>query len=392
MSSATPVQADFPTPRARREYVLLAAALFLGWFTWSTQAMLSVVMAQDGYEPGYAGLIIGIGILPSLVATLTTGRLMARYRPLALAMIGFACMLVGHLALDWVRATPAALIPFRLVQGFGQGMAVTAMMVSAQRRINERRMVYFFGIFTSMLSLPSVLAPATAELYLELVGTRGLFTATAIPLIVAIILLLGPMRAESPPPPRAAAGPGYLALVTYPGSRLIHAMTLTAGVLWGFAPAFMALLLLQRDLPAWSFFTVMTLALFGSRFGLLAGVHALPRHMVVAGGFVLYGLAYGLLWLSPSLVSTMAAALVFGLGHSVAFPVLSVWASMRLPAHQRGGAVALAQLLFSGGSGTAPLLGGVVIQHFGVGAILVMMAFLPAILAIAVAVRKPPGG
>lgn len=48
MSAAPPPQADFPSPRARREYILLAAALFCAWFTWSTQAMLSVVLARDG--------------------------------------------------------------------------------------------------------------------------------------------------------------------------------------------------------------------------------------------------------------------------------------------------------------------------------------------------------
>lgn len=389
MSAAPPPQADFPSPRARREYILLAAALFCAWFTWSTQAMLSVVLARDGYEPAFAGFIIGIGILPSLFATLTAGRLMARYRPLALAMIGFGCMLAGHLALDWIRQDTALLIASRLVQGVGQGMAVTSMMVSAQRRINERRMVYFFGIFTSMLSLPSVLAPAAAELYLGSLGTQGLFTVMAVPLVASLLLLIGPMRAETPPPARAATGPGYLELATHNGSRLIHLMTLSAGFLWGFAPAFMALLLLERGLPAWSFFSVMTLALFGSRFGLLAGVHRLPRHVVVAGGFILYGSAYALLWASPSLPLTIVAALLFGLGHSVAFPILSVWAATRFPPAERGRAVALAQLLFSGGSGTAPLLGGAAIQHLGLDAVLMILAALPVVLALALSRRRP---
>lgn len=389
MSALPPEQADFPSPRARREYVLLAVALFCAWFTWSTQAMLSVVLARDGYEPAYAGFIIGIGILPSLAATLTAGKLMSRYRPLSLAIIGFGCMLAGHLALDWVRGDPAALILSRLVQGTGQGMAVTAMMVSAQRRISERRMVYFFGIFTSMLSLPSVLAPAAAELYLTRFGTEGLFTVMALPLVAALVMLTWPLRAETPPPPRAAAGPGYLELIGHPGSRLIHVMTLVAGFLWGFAPAFMALLLLQRDLPAWSFFSVMTVALFASRFGLLAGVHTLPRWVVVAGGFVLYGAAYALLWATPSLPLTILAALLFGLGHSVAFPVLSVWAAMRFPPAERGRAVALAQLLFSGGSGTAPLLGGAAIQHLGLDWVLALLAATPLLLSAILGMRRP---
>ena len=76
---------------------------------------------------------------------------------------------------------------------------------------------------------------------------------------------------------------------------------------------------------------VMTVTLFGSRFGLLAGVHALPRHVVVAGGMALYGLAYLLLWATPSIWATVAAAIAFGLGHSTAFPILSVWASVRFP-------------------------------------------------------------
>lgn len=373
-------EADFVSPRARGEYIAISAALFLGWLTWSTQAMLAVVLAQDGIAPGMAGLIIGIGIIPSQIATLTAGKLMARTRPLAVAIAGFVLMLAGHVALEWVRDMWVPLFAARLVQGAGQGLGVTAMMVACQRRLTDRRMVYFFGMFTSMLSLPNVIGPPVAELYLNRVGTGGLFLATGLPILAALALLARPVRHETPPPARSASGPGYLALVTHRGTRLVHLLTVTAGFLWGFVPAFLALLLLQRDLPAWSFFSVMTVTLFGARFGLLAGVHALPRQVVVAGGMALYGTAYLLLWATPSLWATITAAIAFGLGHSTAFPILSVWASVRFPSAERGGAVALAQLLFSGGSGLAPLAGGALIEVIGLDCLLALMGLAPLAL------------
>lgn len=385
------VEADFVSPRARGEYVAISAALFLAWFAWSTQAMLAVVLAQEGFAPAMAGLIIGIGIIPSQIATLTAGRLMARTRPLAIAIAGFALMLAGHVALEWVRDMWVPLFAARLVQGTGQGLGVTAMMVACQRRLTDRRMVYFFGMFTSMLSLPNVIGPPVAELYLNRIGTEGLFLATGAPILVAIALLLRPVAHETPPPARAASGPGYLALVTHPGTRLVHLLTVAAGFLWGFVPAFLALLLLQRGLPAWSFFSVMTVTLFGARFGLLAGVHALPRHVVVAGGMALYGLAYLLLWATPSLWATIAAAIAFGLGHSTAFPILSVWSSMRFPSAERGRAVALAQLLFSGGSGMAPLAGGALIQLFGLSNLLAAMGVVPLALGGLILLRQRGG-
>lgn len=381
-------EADFVSPRARTEYVAISAALFLAWFTWSTQAMLAVVLAQEGVAPAMAGLIIGIGIIPSQIATLTAGKLMSRTRPLAVAIAGFVLMLAGHIALEWVRDTTVPLFIARLVQGAGQGLGVTSMMVACQRRLTDRRMVYFFGMFTSMLSLPNVIGPPVAELYLNRIGTEGLFLATGVPILVAIALLLGPIGQETPPPARAAAGPGYLALISHPGTRLVHLLTVTAGFLWGFVPAFLALLLLQRDLPAWSFFSVMTVTLFGSRFGLLAGVHALPRNVVVAGGMALYGLAYLLLWATPSLWATIAAAIAFGLGHSTAFPILSVWASVRFPSVERGRAVALAQLLFSGGSGLAPLAGGALIELLGLSTLLGLMGLMPLALGGLILLRR----
>lgn len=388
MTGAANVEADFVSPRARGECVAISAALFLAWFTWSTQAMLAVVLAQEGVAPALAGLIIGIGIIPSQIATLTAGKLMSRTRPLAVAITGFTLMLAGHIALEWVRDTTVPLFAARLVQGAGQGLGVTAMMVACQRRLTDRRMVYFFGMFTSMLSLPNVIGPPLAELYLNQIGTEGLFPTTGVPIVIAIALLLRPVRHETPPPAKAGNGPGYLALITYPGTRLVHLLTITSGFLWGFVPAFLALLLLQRDLPAWSFFSVMTVTLFGSRFGLLAGVHKLPRQVVVAGGMALYGLAYLLLWATPAMWATVAAAMAFGLGHSTAFPILSVWASVRFPAAERGSAVALAQLLFSGGSGLAPLAGGALMQLIGLDTLLAMMGIVPIVLGGLVLFRR----
>lgn len=388
MTALAGTEADFVSPRARGEYVAISAALFLAWFTWSTQAMLAVVLAQEGVAPAMAGLIIGIGIIPSLIATLTAGKLMSRTRPLAVAIAGFVLMLAGHVALEWVRDMTVPLFIARLVQGAGQGFGVTAMMISCQRRLTDRRMVYFFGMFTSMLSLPNVIGPPIAELYLDRIGTEGLFLATGVPILAALALLARPIAHETPPATRTASGPGYLALITYPGTRLVHLLTVTAGFLWGFVPAFLALLLLQRDLPAWSFFSVMTVTLFGSRFGLLAGVHALPRHVVVAGGMALYGLAYLLLWATPSIWATMAAAVAFGLGHSTAFPILSVWASVRFPSAERGRAVALAQLLFSGGSGLAPLAGGALIEILGLNSLLAVMGVVPLALGGLILLRR----
>jgi len=364
---------DFRDARARWEFAAVCAATFLAFLSGSSLSLLAVVLQQVGHGDGAIGLILSAGMAPFAVAALLAGPLIGRFgstRPMLAAIV---LMLVSHVALEFVLRDATLTLLARILGGVGAGICVPAAMLYAQTRLTERRFVYLFGIFTTMLPLPNAIAPGLAELYLQRVGIQGFFLATAVPALAGLAIAATLRRGA--PAARGGGRPlGYLAVLRMREIRLVFVGYLVYGAILGFGGTYMAVLLHAREVPVAAYFTSFTVSLFAARFVLLAQVQRLSRDFVILVGGLCQSGSFLLLWLSAAPWATVIVGLLYGLGHSVMFPSLTAWANTHIPPADRGVSTALTQATFATGMTLTPLLGGVVVAQLGLDLLVLLLS------------------
>jgi MFS family permease len=112
-----------------------------------------------------------------------------------------------------------------------------------------------------------------------------------------------------------------------------------------------------------------------SRFTVMAWLGKRPRHLTAGGGLLLMGLGYAVLPLSSSSAVLVAtAAVIFGLGYSTVFPVLSLWATDQFEAAERGRAMAVFTAFFQGSIFVVPLVVGAMLRVLAFGHVLLALA------------------
>jgi MFS family permease len=228
-----------------------------------------------------------------------------------------------------------------------------------------------------MISFPAALAPTMAEAYFNHYGTKYLFIALSVPVFAGVIisLLLKPDVTKR--------GAFNRSEVTYLGLLRVRAvvvpilMITVVGLLWGFALSFMALLLHKNNVKTPYFFSVCTIALLGSRILVLKMFTVARREYTISAGLWLMAISYFVLSaFQITIFATVGAAMLFGVGYSFAFPVISVWISDQFEPHDRGKPVALLGACFQSGLFAAPLLVGLFSFYMSLESILFALAAL----------------
>jgi len=109
--------------------------------------------------------------------------------------------------------------------------------------------------------------------------------------------------------------------------------------------------------------------------------------MVIFAGALLQATAFLLLFLFASTPVTVLVGLLYGLGHSVMFPSLTAWANQHIPPADRGTSTALSQSMFALGMTLTPLVGGVVVGHLGLDALVLLLSLLGFAVALPLGLR-----
>jgi MFS family permease len=161
------------------------------------------------------------------------------------------------------------------------------------------------------------------------------------------------------------------------------------GALYGLIPSYMAPLLADVSIPIGFFFTSFTVVLFASRFLLMGRLEAWPRPRVLALGMAAMAVAYAIIALAPAWLPVVIAGLLFGLGYSVAYPVLSVWVAEQFEPHQRTTPIALFNAMFSVGILLTPWFGTYVITLSGYHGLLYVLSAAGLLLTAALLARPP---
>jgi MFS family permease len=260
-------------------------------------------------------------------------------------------------------------------------------MTFAKSKLTNERFVYLFGIYASMVPLPNAIGPPLAEAYFAAFGEHLFFVVGAVPAILAAALSLA--LSDNRPQAGGRGGLPLLPTAVLPGLRQPLVAIMVVGALYGLIPSYMAPLLADESVPIGFFFTSFTLVLFASRFLLIGYLEAWSQRRVLAGGMVAMAVAYGIIALASGWPLVAAAGVLFGLGYSVAYPVLSVWVAEQFEPHQRTTPIALFNTMFSLGILLTPWFGTYVIAVSGYRGLLWVLAAAGLLLTVALLTRRP---
>lgn len=381
--TATPDATTAASARPKRAFYLFCAITFLSFLTTSTLSYLSVMLSSVGMLREDIGMVLGSPLLPVVAGVLFAGKLIGRYGALRIAVVGQAITLLSFLCLGIVLADPLGATIARFVLGLGFGLVFPAALVYARSLLGGPNTVYWFGIFTSMIPLPNFIGPPLAEWYFAHYGSTWFFPVFALPLVASMVLMAFVKR-DVANAPSGAAGPGYLRLLTMKSLWLPHAAIIVVGLMWGFMLSFMALFLQGQAIPVASFFTSATLAMLLSRFTIMGWLGRMPPRRVVAGGLVSMSAAYLALALMPLAAPVvLLAGMVFGVGYSTAFPILSLWVADQFPPAERGQPMAMFTAMFQASIYGVPYLVAAM-SAFAIGLPQTLLVFSIMTLAFAI--------
>ena len=339
----------FVDSSARSEFARLAVIIFLTAMTNQQSVLLAVVWEEAGFAHRDIGLLIAVYGIPLVLMSLFSGLLANRIGLLHTVRIGAVLTTLGFLSLYLTHESVLGSLASRLVQGTGFALFHAPVMTYGTTRLTRERFVRLFGLLSAMAPLPYAF------------GAQGYFLAGTVPALIGLPLLWTLRPAEK------AEGPvgGILGLIATPRIWLPLTAAIVYGYMFGFISAYAAPFLVERGIVVGTFFTAFTISIFAVRFGGLALIENIDRRLVVAGGAVLLAAGLVLVALAQTVTSVAVAGLVFGLGHSIGFPVLSAWICDGTPPEQRATPMAVFNATFFAAMTVIALPASLAIGQFG---------------------------
>ena len=342
-----------------------------------------------GATPLLVGLAIGIYGFGQALLQVPVGVLSDRIGRHLTISLGLLVFFIGSLVAALAHGIEGIIIG-RALQGFGAVSGASQALAADHSDDANRSKV--MGIIGVSIGLAFVLAVVLSAPLAAISGLSGLFGLTAVLALGAIALLWivvpAPARRRAP---AAAHLPAVLRMLVTPQLLVLNASVFMMHAM--LTACFVALpLMLIRDSSLaldrqWELYLPVMLASAVVMGAVLRRVTSVRGSMTLvlvcaAGlGVSVCGFAGGghdtlLLW---------AAAIVFFSGFNLMEATLPSLVSRLAPAHMRGaalGAYATAQFL---GAGVGGVLGGVVLQHFGVSGVFLaaaalVLAWLPLLL------------
>ena len=374
--------AGFIDAAARSEFARLAAVIFLTAMTNQQSVLLAVVWEDVGFSPRDIGLLIAIYGVPLVAMSLFSGPLANRIGILQTVRIGAVLTVLGFVSLYLTHESVIGSLVSRLIQGTGFALFHAPVMTYGSTRLTRERFVRLFGLLSAMAPLPYAFWPILAEFLYHWLGHYGYFLAGAVPGLLGLPLLWTFRAVDKTEGPVG----GILGLLA---SRRIWPPLIAAivyGYMFGFISAYAAPFLVERGIVVGAFFTAFTVSIFAVRFGGLALIENVDRRLVVAGGAVLLASGLTMVALATSLPGVVAAGFVFGLGHSIGFPVLSAWICDGTPPEQRATPMAVFNATFFAAMTVIALPASLAIAQVGYVPVMVTMSVSSLGLAVLLAI------
>jgi MFS family permease len=383
-----------PSTTSPRAAVLVAGvALFTDLFVYGVAVpVLPLLPAVVETGPTATGLLFASYAVAMVLVTPPAGRIVDRFGPRTPLLVGMVGLAVAVL-LFAVGGPFWLLVVARLAQGVAAGTAWVASMALIAAVTPIERRGEAFGVAMSAVSFGLLIGPPIAGVLVEHYGTAAPFVAAAALAVVDAVLRLLVVR-SSPRTTDDVAGPA--ALLRVPGTVSVALAVLVGAALFSATEPVLPLQLTRRFgldaldvglLFAVAVLTNIVASVVVGRWTATAG----PRVLVGAGAacgvvaLVLVGLGdavwvvgtgMGLLGVGVAAVLVAATVLIGEQGAKATPPTL-------------GGAYALFNLAYAGGTAVGPLLSGPAVEGLGFGPAMLVVAGAALAAAVASLVRMP---
>jgi MFS family permease len=347
-------------PLFTRTFVLTAVATLAFFCSLSMQLPIfpDFLRERAGSSDAMIGVFIGAFSITALLLRPAIGRALENGGRIRFLMAGGAISAgasIGYALLNSI----GWLLAVRLFHGIAVACYYTAASTLVADGAPDERRGEALSYFSMMLYLGFAIGPAAGLALREVAGFSAVFGVTAALGGVAIVV---PLVIREPPLPHA---PETIEIERRP--LLNRAALFPAGVLLTGAFAFAAAINFSADyatergidgrglyFPAMALTVIVTRVVAGrlsDRYG---------RVVVAAPGLALVGIGMFVEAAASSIVPLVASAILFGAGFGALFPTLMAFAVDRVPARERGSAMATYTAAIDLGIGAgAPLLGAV---------------------------------
>ena len=347
----------FISPAARAGFIYASVCTFLVFLGNSATFLLAPIFRLNGLSDTAGGLILGSYGVSAVIGILVSGPLARRIgtvRTLQFAALGLTA---GHLIFHLTNGDAQFAFLTRVGQGLAYGLLLPALMIYGKNQLSKHRLVFFFGMFASMVPLPNVVGPALAEWILNHYGVDRYFLITGIPMLAGAVGFL--VIPRQPPHAVLRSGSTYSALICRAALRFPYMSIAIGGLMFGLLPSYMAELMLGRGIPTGAFFTPFTLAFLVMRFGGLAALGRLSQRTAVSSGLLLMGAMLLVIGADlPGLPGVIGAASLFGVGYAIVYPTTSVMVSSEFSESERDKPIALFNVFFVAATYLTPLMVG----------------------------------
>jgi predicted MFS family arabinose efflux permease len=374
---------DFASPRARYEYWLWCAATLLAFAATAQLSVLSLILLRAGVAESEIGVILGAWSAPVIPSALLSGWAVRRFGAERVAVVGVGLIFVGFISMQIALGDLYGSVVSRIVQGIGFGVFAPAATTAVKVKLTPKCETYRLGLFSATMMLPQLFSPAFAEAYLSTWGVDGFFVWTSAPILVSLFMVwsIHPNTGSK----GATDASGYVALLLDSLLRAPMVAITVTGALWGFVSTLLALLLAAQSTPVACFFTTFGICVLLTRFVLMRRVDEIAPQWAVAMALASMAAGCAMLANSAAPLATMASALLFGGGYSIAYPRVIVWAANQYAEAERPKTIALVNAAFNVGGLLAPLFGGLVMSLVPLSALALGAAVVGSAAAVFVA-------
>ncbi len=256
------------------------------------------------------------------------------------------------------ESTPLPVVPLaalRVVHGIGLATCFTAVFTFIADLLPPARLNEGLGMFGISGLLGIAVGPAIGEQALKLAGFAGLFGASSLLALIAMLAHL-PLQEENDPEDTRTETPGFFVLLVQPRHLLVALLALLFGFGVSTSGNFIAPLCEERGLLAVTpFFVSYAFAAVATRLFIGRLADRVGERRVLPWAFLVC--AVGLLLVLPAYTSVTlsAAGIVCGAGHGLLFPTLNTMAIRDIPRRSRGSVTGI----FTGAIDSGIFLGSV---------------------------------
>ncbi|MBO6241765.1 MAG: MFS transporter [Butyrivibrio sp.] len=171
-----------------RQFVVLLLINLAGSFSFYMIATtLSKYLVSIGISITFAGVIVGLFSLTSLICRPISGVIADRVNNKKLLRISYFLMCVGLLGFA-ITTNSQMLILFRILNGIGFAFSGTCQMSMAARMIPKKRMGEGIGYIGLGMVIGSAVAPGVGLVLSETIGMKGTFLIAAGLTLLAVAL------------------------------------------------------------------------------------------------------------------------------------------------------------------------------------------------------------